>query len=81
VRYCKSENLYLVIGCDPNAHRTAWGRTNCNDTGEALPEFLNSSKLEIPNQRNKPTFRSDCRLEGIDITLGSFGLLGPGLLG
>jgi hypothetical protein len=38
-------------------------------------EFLNSSNLEILNQGNGPTFCSGNRLEVIDITLGSFGLL------
>ena len=37
-------------------------------------EFLNSSNLEILNQGNEPTFCTGCRLEVIDITLGSFGL-------
>ena len=38
-------------------------------------EFLNSSNLEILNWGNEPTFCSGGRLEVIDITLGSFGLL------
>ena len=75
VRYCETENLYLVIGCNSNAHHTAWGSTNCNDRGEALVEFLNSSNLEILNQGNESTFCSGYRQEVIDITLGSFGLL------
>ena len=76
VHYCKSENLYLVMGCDSKAHHTAWGSTNCNDTGVALVEFLNTMNLEILNQDNDPTFCSGNRLEVIEITLGSFGLLG-----
>jgi hypothetical protein len=75
MRNCENENLYLVIGCDSNAHHTAWGSTNCNDRGEDLVEFLNSSDLEILNQGNEPTFCCDSRLELIGITLGSFGLL------
>jgi len=75
VQYCEKENLYLVIRCDSSAHYTAWGSTSCNDRGEALVEFLNSSKLGILNQSNEPTFWSGYRLEVIDITLGSFGLL------
>jgi len=42
VRYCESENLYLIVGCDSNAHHVVWGSTNCNDRSEALMEFLNS---------------------------------------
>jgi len=76
VRYCENENLYLVVGCDSNAHHSVWGRTNCKSRGEALVEFLNSSNLEILNQGNEPTFCSGGRLEVINITLGSFGLLG-----
>jgi hypothetical protein len=47
VRYCESKNLYLVIGCDSNAHHTVRGSTNYNDRGKTLVEFLNSSNLEI----------------------------------
>ena len=75
MQYCENENLYLTVGCDSNAHHTAWGSTNCNDRGEALVEFLNSSNLEILNQGNNSTFCSGSRQEVIDITLGSFGLL------
>jgi hypothetical protein len=74
-RYCESENLYIVIGCDSDAHNGVWASTNCNGRGEALVEFLNSSNLEILNQGNEPTFCSGSRLEVIDITLESFGLL------
>jgi hypothetical protein len=56
MRYCEKENLYLLVGCDSNAHHTAWGSTNCNRRGEALTEFLNSSNLEILNRGNEPTF-------------------------
>jgi len=75
VQYCECENLYLGPGCDSNAHHIAWGSTNCNDGGEALVEFLNSSNLEILNQGNEPTYCSGCRLQVIDITLGYIGLL------
>jgi hypothetical protein len=75
VRYCEEENLYLLIGCDSNAHHSAWGSTNCNDKGEALVEFLGVSNLEILNRGNEPTFCNGHRLEVIYITLGSFGLL------
>ena len=49
MRYCDIENLYLVIGCDSNAHHIVWGSTNCNDRGEVLVEFRNSSNLETLN--------------------------------
>ena len=38
-------------------------------------EFLNSTNLEILNQGNDPTVCNSRRLEVIDITLGSLGLL------
>jgi len=75
MRYCGNGNLYLVMGCNSNAHHIAWGNTNCNDRREALVEFLNSSNLEVLNHSNVPTFCSGYRQEVIDITLGSFGLL------
>jgi hypothetical protein len=55
VQYCEEEHLYLIIGCDSNAHHTAWGSTNCNGRGEALVEFLDASSLEILNRGNEPT--------------------------
>jgi hypothetical protein len=45
VHYCKEANLYLIIGCDSNAHHSAWGSINCNDRGEALVEFLGALNL------------------------------------
>ena len=75
MQYCENENLYLVAGCDSNAHHSVWGSTNCNIRGEALVEFLNSLNLEILNRGNEPTFCSGSRLEVNDITLGSLRLL------
>ena len=76
VRYCENEDLYLIVGCDSNAHHTAWGSTNCNGRGESLLQFLNSSNLEIHNGGKEPTFCNISRQEVIHITLGSYGLLG-----
>jgi hypothetical protein len=64
-----------MMGCDFNAHHSAWGSTNCNDGRETLVEFLSVSNPEILNWGNEPTFCSGQRLEVTDITLGSFGLL------
>ena len=75
MQYCEKENLHLLVGCDSNAHHTAWGSTNCNRRGEALMEFRNSSNLKILKGGNEPTFCNIVRQELIDITLGSFGLL------
>jgi hypothetical protein len=65
----------LVVGCDCNAHHTAWGSTNCNGRGEALFEFLNSTTLDIFNRGNEPTFCTSVRREVIGVTLGSYGLM------
>ena len=75
MRYCEKENLYLVVGCDSNAHHSVWGSTNCNSRGETLMEFLNTTNLEILNRGNKSTFCSGGRFEVIDITLVSLRLL------
>jgi hypothetical protein len=75
MRYCEEEHLYLIIGCDSNVHHTVWGSTECNSRGEALMEFIGTSSLEILNQDREPTFCNGYRLEMIDITLGSMGLL------
>jgi len=74
-RYCESKNIFLVIGCDFNAHYIVWDSTNGNDRGEALVEFLNSSNLDILNQGRKPTFCRGGRLEMIEISLWFFGFL------
>jgi hypothetical protein len=57
--YCEKENLYLAVGCDSNAHHSAWGSTNCNSRGKSLVEFLNTTTLEILNRGNEPTFCSE----------------------
>jgi hypothetical protein len=62
VHYCEDEHLYLIIGCDSNAHHNTWGSINCSDGGEALVEFLNVSNLEILNLGNEPTFCNSQRL-------------------
>jgi hypothetical protein len=75
VRYCENGNLRLLVGCDSNAHHTAWGSTNCNGRGYSLLEFLNYSNLDILNWANESTFCNASRQEVIDIYLGSYGLL------
>jgi len=74
ISYCEEENIYLVIGYDPNTHHMVWVTPLAGIGGVALLEFLNSS-MEILNQGNDPTYYSAVRLEVLDITMGSFGLL------
>jgi len=75
VHFCEKENLYLILGYDPNAHHSVWGSTNYNSRGKILVEFLNTTDSEILNQGNEPTSCSGGRTEMIDITLGSMRLL------
>jgi len=63
------------VGCDSDAHHSAWGSTNYNGRKEALIKYLNSSNLDILNRGNESTFCSGVRQEVIDITMGSYGLL------
>jgi hypothetical protein len=58
VGYCEEENIYLIMGCESNAHHSIWGSTNRNDRREDLVEFLIASNLEILNRGNEPTFCS-----------------------
>ena len=74
-RHCGKENIQLLVGCDSNAHHTAWDSTNCNGRGEALMGFLHSTSLEILNSGSEPTFYTSVRRELIDIALGSYGLM------
>jgi hypothetical protein len=74
--YSEEENLCLVTGCNSNAHRMVWESISCNDREVEVKKFLNSSNVEILNQGNHSTYCRARRLEVIDITLGSIGLLG-----
>ena len=72
MQYCENENLCLIVGCDSNAHHTAWGSTNCNGKGESLLEFFNSLNLGILNRGNESTFCNASRQEVIDWGLTDF---------
>jgi hypothetical protein len=39
VGYCEKENLFLVLGCDSNAHHSVWGSTNCKSRGRPWWNF------------------------------------------
>jgi hypothetical protein len=73
VLYCEYENLYLVVGCDSNAHHSVWCSTKCNSRGGhvGISKFFKFGDL---NPENKPT-PSGGKLDVIDITLESLGLL------
>jgi hypothetical protein len=56
-------------------NHTVWGSPNFKDRRVAFLEFLNTTKLEILNKGNDPTLCSARRIQVIDITLETFGLL------
>lgn len=71
VKDCESKNIQLMLGCDSNAHHLVWGSTGTNRRGECLLEFIISSRLEVANCGNEPTFVTSVRREVIDITMAS----------
>ena len=73
VSYCSRENIPLVLGCDTNAHHTAWGSTNINERGRKLEEFVFGTNLVVANHGNQPTFVTTRRQEVIDVTFVSVG--------
>lgn len=75
VKYCKDQNLNLLIGSDANAHHCSWGSSDINSRGEKLLEFIVESDLIILNRGNRPTFINKVREEVIDLTLCSSGLV------
>ncbi|XP_011313432.1 uncharacterized protein [Fopius arisanus] len=68
-RYCKSNGLPLIVGCDANAQNVVWGSESNNARGISLLEYLADEDLEILNRGFRPTFvTSRCQCV-IDITL------------
>jgi hypothetical protein len=71
IEYCYSRKKQLIIDCDANARHTLWGNTGVSTRGESLMEYLVSSKLNILNHGNEPTFVVSNAREVIDLTLGT----------
>jgi hypothetical protein len=71
IDYCQCRKKQLIIRCDANVHHIWWRSTGTNLRGVSLLEFLVSSKLNILNQGNEPTFEVCNRKEDIDLTLGT----------
>ena len=71
VRYCRSINKPLIVGCDANAHHTVWGSSDVNTRGEYLLEYLTSNNVNVCNVGNEPTFSNAIRQEVLDLTLCS----------
>jgi ribonuclease HI len=74
VRHADANNTELLIGCDANAHHTVWGSSDINKRGDSLLQFIGSTRLEILNINNEPTFINKLRQEVIDMTLVTRGI-------
>jgi hypothetical protein len=61
----------ILLGIHANAYLTLWGSTDINPSGESLMEYMVSTKLNILNKDNKPTFLNVRRRQVIDLTLGT----------
>ena len=71
VRYSKTSNIPIIIGCDANSHHIIWGSSDTNSRGESLLEYICSANLEILNSGKEPTFITSNREEVLDITVCS----------
>ena len=71
MEYCKARRKELIVGCDANAHSEVWGRTDNNNRGESLLEFLVADGLTIHNIGTQPTFDTRVREEVLDITFST----------
>lgn len=71
VEHCGRTGKALILGCDANAHHTAWGSSNINTRGESLLSFTFTKGLSIGNVGNEPTFVTRARREVLDVTLFS----------
>ena len=68
---CDQRQTPVLIGCDANAHHTAWGCQDTNFRGRTLLEYLMSTDLEIINRGHSPTYVGMGHQSIIDITLAS----------
>jgi hypothetical protein len=71
VQHSAEEKKEIMLGIDANAHHTLWGSTDINPRGESLMEYLISTKLNILNKGNEPTFLNVRRRQVTDLTLGN----------
>ncbi|CAG4946909.1 unnamed protein product [Parnassius apollo] len=66
-QFARKHKAKHVVGCDANAHHTAWGSTNINERGELLYDFLISNRLVSLNLGCTPTIVTRARQEVLDI--------------
>jgi hypothetical protein len=71
LQHSTEEKKEIILGIDANAHHTLWGSTDINPRGESLMEYMVSTKLNILNKGNKPTFLNVRMRQVIDLTLGT----------
>ena len=69
IEFCSKGNKNLILGCDANAHHTAWGSNVYNKCGNELLEDILMYNVCLLNQGNEPTFMTRNRSEVIEITL------------
>lgn len=74
VDFCEAGNKHLIIGCDTNAHHTAWGSRSNNKRGKSLVDYFITTNLEIINRGDEPTFVNSRCQTVIDVTLASMNI-------
>jgi hypothetical protein len=71
VQHSAQERKEIILGIDANAHHTLWGNMDISPRTESLIEYMESTKLNILNKGNEPTFLKVRRRQVIDLTLGT----------
>ena len=56
VQHSAEEKKEIILGIDANVHHSVWGSMDINPRGESLMEYMVSTKLDILNKGNEPTF-------------------------
>ena len=56
VQHSVQEKKEIIIEIDANANHTLWGSMDINPRGESLMKYMVSTKLNILNKGNEPTF-------------------------
>lgn len=74
IKYCKNNNMELIIGCDANAHNTVWGETYNDIRGESIVEFIVDNNLQLINEGSAPTWQDRDSSSIIDLTLATTNL-------
>lgn len=70
-QYIDSKKMEAVIGMDSNAHHPIWGCEKANRRGELLISYLSTTRLDLLNLGNEPTFVTSRARTIIDLTLST----------